>query len=282
MAFVVPKLIKTSADKLSAMASVRFKTPEADYEDIECNVKLSEFYPGIPIVDFVNNHHKLYEPSELYTKLGRLCNHLHRFLRTQHHHKEKLKQVRADFPWQLTTCEQSVQKLAEKFYPRRGSDRRALVENVLKEYRRIKDKLAALPEFVLHGDLSGKNILINKENLEMRICLIDFQDLQIGQQVAEVAILTLYSILEQQRMDFHEAILRIPCWILSGYQEDPEYGLSEEELDFIPILMKLRLCQSLLNGLQAYELKPDNEYTMLTNKRGWYLLELILAGNMKC
>lgn len=320
--FVVPKLIRTTGNKLSTYTTVRYNrtasisdlsrpgsqgVAELDSGSssmylVKCNLKLSEYFDGITMFDYINTQtgyaarHKKVPLEKVYKKIGRVCNELFVFLRTQRHLVEKLKLARGDsFPWQVKTCESHLRKLLDQLYPRdeenpsaSSTTKRALVERTLEDYNTlVKPQLDKMPEYILHSDLCNRNILLNWEHsspFKDKLCLIDFQDLQVGQQVIDLAIVMLYNVIEQEQTPFDKALILIPHWIYLGYQSDgaTKCPLEPGELALVPTLMKLRLCQSLLNGQAAYKEDTSNLYVMHTNQRGWKLLELMSDLQSDC
>lgn len=278
--FKIPRLLRNSADKLSVRASVRQRNKDGDYKNLSCNIKLFEFFPlSVTLYDHVNGSKiDKQKAGQLYKGLGRVCGKLFEFMRTQCHLKESLKQIREKgcFPWQLVTYEERFRELMERFYPHKENKRRGHLMKTLVEFKLLKNKLQTYPDHILHGDLCGKNILIKLDDLDYFFCLLDFQDIQVGQQVVDLAIMMMYSILEQSSFPFELALDIIPPWILEGYQENTHCHLSDEEISFLPFIMKFRLCQSLLNGQEAYESDPENTYVLESaNLGGWNLLNLM-------
>lgn len=279
--FTTPKLLKTSAEKLSVLATIQERNKEGDYRYKSCNIKLFEFFPdSMTLCDYVNSK-RTRRYKELYGNLGFMCSKLFEFLRNQSHLKDHLKYIRdqCNFQWQLTTSERRIRELAKLYYPDEDDGRRRILDNALDEFSSIKDELKTYTEYILHGDLSSNNILVSLEactgndRFSPRICLIDFQDAQVGQQVVELVILILHCILQQNIFEFNYATLvLIPYWILHKYQTSTRYKLSDKEITFIPTLMKLRICQSLMYGQEAILADPDNSYVLESSKRGWHLL----------
>lgn len=284
--FITPKLIRTSSDKLSAHLNLRIRRKIGDVETRLCNVKLFEFCEGIMLREATKkdqDHHL----ENLYIKLGRLTGKLVEFFRTKNHLREELKSIRLDsqWTWQLITCKESILKFTDRLYPDETNERRTMVEEVLKGFDSIAEILKKYPEFVMHGDINGKNVLVRHAAElagELQFCILDFQDIQVGQKVAEVAITLLYGVLDQEELELEEALRMIPCWILKGYQKNSSLNsrLSPDEINMIPSLMALRLCQSLLNGQVAFEKDPDNQHVMETNRRGWDLLKLLINDHV--
>lgn len=287
--FTVPRLVKTTADKLSTFTNIRHPKGGSAYGDdvetVQCNLKLMDYFEGQTVMNYLN-HSNEYKPEEIFFKLGKICNQLFKFLRTQQHLIEQLRDVRGgSWAWQMSACDKIIEFNLEKIYPfgerdqndKIQSNQITLINQVLKEYRdSIQSKLKQLPEYIIHSDLCNMNILINTTPPE-RFCLIDFGDIQVSQQCVELAICMMYNILEQERQPFDEAIRWIPHWIYKGYQTSGSAGcsLDDDDLLLIPSVMKLRLSLSLLNGLMAIKEDPANTYVMHTNRRGWQLLELL-------
>lgn len=279
--FLTPKLIKSSSDKLSTHLNLRIKLRSGDVETRFCNVKLFEFFEGTTLRDFIK-HNRDPEPESLYVKLGKLASKLVEFLRTKNHLREQLKTIRLEsqWTWQLVTCKQSILGLTDKLYPDATNERRVMIERVIEGFDKIADKLSRYSESILHGDINGKNVLVNCDPelpSQTQLCILDFQDVQVGQKVVEIAIMLLYSVLEQEKFEFEAALKVIPRWIIKGYQKSSSAHcrLTNDEIAFIPHLMSLRLCQSLLNGQVASEMNPENGELMDTNRQGWNLLEIL-------
>lgn len=278
--FKIPKPIKTTANKLSSMATIRFQDSDR-LEGVErhCNIKLAEYYDSVTLVEFVENCKTIQELDETHARLGNFVNELNRFFRTNCHLVEELKKIRmkTSFAWQtLTNCDR-IFELANRFYPNELDERRLMIGKVLREFEEELVVLKKLPEFIIHGDLSGKNILLKGDIPinEQRLHLIDFQDIQVGPQILELSTLILYCILEQKRIEFKDAIYTIPRNILKGYFDTNKPDAINHEIFLIPILMKIRLTLSLLNGLEAHEMDRENTYIMNTNQNGWDLLRLM-------
>lgn len=284
---VTPKLIKSSNDKLSAHLNLRLRLKNGDVETRLCNVKLFEYFEWTALKELAINSDSSSE--YLYVKLGQLAGRLYEFFRTKNYLRDQLRTIRLEsqWTWQLITCKPGVQRLTNRLYPDETNERRIMINQVIKRFDSIKDKLCKYPEIVLHGDINGKNVLVNccaNESSKIQLCIIDFQDIQVGQRVVELAIMLLYSVLEQEKIEFEDALKLIPRWVLLGYQEFSPTNciLDDDELVLIPHLMALRLCQSVLNGQVAFEMDPENHYVMETNQRGWKLLELLTKDPIFC
>lgn len=286
----MPKLVRTASDKTSVTCHINVN----DNEQRRCNVKLFQFIEDAKTLDesLVEWQSKYADGKMrlLFEHLGAICYQLNRFLRTQQHLKNRLKEVRIgqQFPWQVISCRDNLIQLRDQFFPSRLTSssplslhNRQLVDDVLSEYyEHLQPELEKVPEFVLHGDLNIKNIMVERHQdlttMSRPYWIIDFQDAQVGPRVIDLAIMMLYAILETANLESQRvAIERIPSDILRGYQSSGRDVLSGRELALIPGLMRFRLCQSMLNGLRAFELDPDNRALLSTNLNGWSLLKLL-------
>lgn len=279
---VLPKLVHTSANKLSTLIGINVKNASSgDLERKQCNVKLFEYFDGITLQDFVQSRRpNLVILSETYFHVGRMCSHLFEFFHTQNHLVDQLGKSRQNFSWQLATCEQFLRNQLEvPFSAQTDEDKHSLVEKVLKEYSGIRDKLNSLPQFVVHSDLSTRNILMDTKTSSKPTCLVDFGDVQVGNQLTDLAVAMLYGVLVHET-NFGQALIEIPAQILRGYQSvnlsSSSSMLTEDELEMAPTLMKLRLCQSLINAQLASKRDPRNSCTTTTLKNGWTLLKLLV------
>lgn len=279
---VVPKLIRTAANKLSTLVDINVKNAATgDLERKQCNVKLFEYFDGITLCDFVRGKKSNVNIlSETYYEFGRLSGHLFEFLHTQNHLVDQLRRVRQGFSWQLDTCESFLRDQLELLSSSGAGDddnlldQLKLIEQALEEYVSIKSRLDAMPKFVVHGDLGTRNVLMDKKSGKPT-CLIDFGDIQVGNQLTDLAVAMLYGVLEQEG-DFIQALEKIPAHILRGYRSVVGSRLEDEDLDMALTLMKLRLCQSLANAQVASKRDPGNSCAVTTLKNGWLLLEILI------
>lgn len=283
----MPRLIRTASDKPSVTCNIHTNEDENKF----CNIKLFQYVDNAKtIYDAMQDWPEKFSDKRIwiiFEHLGKICYQLTRFLRTQQHLRDQLKNARGTFPWQVITCKETIIQLRDQFFPSRETStdlslhKRQLVDNVLLEWdEKLQSSLERLPEFVLHGDLNVKNILMHEEQDLIESTkpyyVIDFQDVQVGPRVLDLAIMMLYAILETFTIQQQAyAIETIPAIILRGYQSSGRDLLCEQELILLPGLMRFRLCQSMLNGLQAFELDPRNPDVLTSNLAGWDLLDLL-------
>lgn len=270
--------MKTTSERLSAEMHVRFSSISNQDVVKLCNIKLFDYFDGSTLMSLLNEARDILELKDTYEHLGRLASNLTRFMMTQCHLLSSLRDCRREFQWQIMTSVEFVRGAVNELYPE-SHERRKLVDKTLDEFESQKASLDRLGQIVIHGDLSTSNILA-KQVSDPRFCLIDFQDIQVAPAVAELSILILYAVIELEQFDLETALAHVPKWIYSSYLRASLKFIDSNELtsyaDYIATLMRLRLCQSLLFGQLAFKEDPNNNYVMITNRRGWQLLELLV------
>lgn len=279
--FQVAKLIRTTGDKLSTEMTVRMIDGSGLERKCLCNIKMWELYEGVAVMNVINeSSHDLVKLERIYGRLGEMVYQVSRFMMTQCHLVGELSHCRRNFNWQLMTSLEHLRKTVEHLYPSREHERRQMVEKCLDQFEAIKPQLDKMSQIVLHGDFSFRNILARGVDDE-RFCVIDFQDVQVGPAVVELAIMIVYAVLDMQQVELAKGLSLIPGWIFGGYRRASAKQMDSEELDsymdYLAPLMKARLCMSLMNGQLAFQKEPGNSYVMHTNQRGWQLLELLLG-----
>jgi len=293
----VPKLIRTSADKSSGYVSIK----QPDGRSIWQSFKLFELYDGITVYDFLRGHQGMEMKCRLmfYKTLGMACRQIFEPLSNLCHLRGRLQDLRAklSFPWNIMTCNEHIKSVIQENVAIIPDDQnsklyRNLIETALEEFESIQQQLNSLPQYILHGDLGTRNILLARHGLADfiackqvnggDICLIDFQDIQVGPQIVDFSTSLLYLIIEQDDIPFENALKLITHWFFEGYQSTKGlHPLDSENLKYTPTLMKIRLCQSLLNGLIAIKLNPDNQDVLQTNQKGWQLLTILSSADDK-
>ncbi len=108
---------------------------------------------------------------------------------------------------------------------------------------------ANLRRSVIHADANDYNVLVEEDKV---VGLIDFGDVVYSYTVGDLAIAVAYVVLGKE--DPYAAAAPV----IEGYRE--EFELTNDELDALWPLVRLRLCMSVC--IAAYQLRqnPDNEY----------------------
>ena len=196
-------------------------------------VRLVRYLPGVPLATI-----EVHSPELLYD-LGRKLGQLDRALVGFDHPG-----AHRDFHWDLA---KGVQIL-EQFGPRINTD--WLREMVL-SFREDLCLSVALRQSVIHGDANDYNVLVDSAN-ETVIGLIDFGDVVHSYTVGDLAIAIAYVVLGKAD-PFAAAVP-----VIEGYQE--EFPLTQDELDALWPLVRLRLCMSVCLAAHQQQQHPENEY----------------------
>jgi len=148
-------------------------------------------------------------------------------------------------------------------------ERRRLVERALAEVEGpLAGALAGLRRSVIANDANDYNVLVAEDGdpLERRVCgLIDFGDMLETWTVAELAIAGAYAAMGTA--DPVGAIAEVA----GGYHA--ELPLSDEELEVLLPLVRLRLAVSVTNSAHQRIVERDNAYLTVSEAPAWQLLE---------
>lgn len=280
---------------MEGMSEIEVKNEHDRAFKIQVRVMLFKFSTHDTVSNALKISSNLHNPTVstvLYQSLGFMCGSLTRFLTLQSYYSNEVLLIRRNYEWQTSTCNSIVSELLQNLYPIKCHPKRLLVEQVLKEFSLVEQEFDGLPKRILHGDLNSKNLLVNYENYKSdaeswnvnnfhtsRLTLFNFNHLQIGPQCVELATLILSSVWEKTCDGYPtiRALEEISKLIVQGFRRSCpiEFSLTSQ-LKFVPIVMKLRLCLSLLHGKLAISKYPDNDSIKKMNQSGWTLLKILL------
>lgn len=143
--------------------------------------------------------------------------------------------------------------------------RRAPMKDLLDRLEGLAGATSRLPGFVLHGDVTLSNVLIDADGVSG---VIDFGDMHHTARVADLAI-SLASLLRESA-DPWQAAGRF----LDGYQR--VMPLEPEEVTFLGELVLARLAASVLISAWRAPLHPGNhEYLTSLVGGSWHALDLL-------
>ena len=148
---------------------------------------------------------------------------------------------------------------------------RSILERIEREFA---SSLKNCPLSVIHGDINEQNLLVEKdENGRYYVSgLLDFGDINYSHRVFDPAIAAAYMAIY-----FYAAHdpLETSGYMLAGFQASCPLTLAE--LTLVPIAMAARMIMSLILGLHSYSIAPANDYTLITQKNGWSVLEALMS-----
>lgn len=148
-----------------------------------------------------------------------------------------------DFYWDLA---QGLQ-IIDEFGPQIKTDE---LRDVVQGFKQdLCLPVAKLPKSVIHGDANDYNVLVAGDSV---VGLVDFGDIVYSYTAGELAIAIAYVVLGKS--DPRAAATPV----IEGYQR--EFPLTEDELDALWALVKLRLCMSLCIAAHQQQQQPENEY----------------------
>lgn len=142
--------------------------------------------------------------------------------------------------------------------------RRAPLEKLLDRFEGLREATQRLPAFVLHGDITLSNVLLDADGISG---VIDFGDMHHTARVADLAI-SLTSLLRESADPWQDA-----GRFLDGYQR--VLPLEPEEVELIGELVLARCAASVLMSAWRAPLYPDNEEYLTSLVAGsWQVLDL--------
>ncbi|XP_041368754.1 hydroxylysine kinase-like isoform X2 [Gigantopelta aegis] len=169
-----------------------------------------------------------------------------------------------------------VPKIRDYLFCVDSSENKELIENVLDAYdSEVVPQYSSLPKGCIHGDTNEQNILVQKSDKENPSSegddhfvsgILDYTDVHESYLVVDLALTIAYLM-----MDADDSLrLDVGSHVISGYKN--HVSLSRAETDVLPIMVAARLCQSLVLGLHAYHVNPENGSYVLTSQKAWPIL----------
>ncbi len=168
-----------------------------------------------------------------------------------------------DFKWNLTQGDW----IAEDIDVIVNQKRRALIEEIVQDYHRVKEILMAMDPVAIHNDINDYNVLVNGSlTVEPHIAgLIDLGDMCVSPRICDLAITAAYIVLDHPNPE--EALAALT----RGYHN--AYPLTAQEVDLIWPLLCLRLAVSVVNSTIMAVENPDDPYVVISQKPAWDFLE---------
>jgi 4-aminobutyrate aminotransferase-like enzyme/Ser/Thr protein kinase RdoA (MazF antagonist) len=230
-----------------------------DKQNKEYYVRLVTYIPGKVLADAKPHS------SELLFHLGAFLADLNAALSDFSHPAAKRKLI-----WDLSQALPLIEKFKRQITQ---SSQRKLIEKL---ERRItaafQEKTEGLSWGIIHNDGNDRNIIVSSPSLksssfgQMRITgLIDFGDMIYSYQLADLAVVCAYAMLNKQNP------LQAACSITAGYHS--RIPLRENELAVLYDLIQLRLMMSVCISAHQKKLNPENQYLSISEKSIWALLE---------
>lgn len=164
---------------------------------------------------------------------------------------------------------QEVPQIKDFLHALPDHDRKQIVEEVVEQFEtKVLAHIDDLDKQIIHGDYNEQNILVSPvrpNSDEYKVAgVIDFGDTSLSPVIFELAIAMAYIILDAND-------LAAGGIVLAGYTSIKP--IPKEHLKFIKTCVAARLCQSLVMGAYTYTIQPTNDYVLVSQKKGWPILE---------
>lgn len=164
------------------------------------------------------------------------------------------------FPWDLAQASWTLEHLSLF-----DKDKLELIQYFQNEFSGFQQNYFALRKQVVHNDANDNNVVVSNDFLAFDIeAIIDYGDAIYTQLINDVAITIAYAAMDVP--DPLEAAIDI----LKGYHSS--FPLLEEELEFLHVLVGIRLVISVTKSAINKIEHPHNEYLQVSDKAAWELL----------
>ena len=165
------------------------------------------------------------------------------------------------FPWDLAQAKWTLDYLSLF-----DQDKLALIQYFQNEFMHFQERYATLRKQVVHNDANDNNIVVSNDFLACKIeAIIDYGDAVYTQLINDVAITVAYAAMDVPNP------LEAALDIVKGYHSS--FPLLEEELEFLYILVGIRLVISVTKSAINKIEHPENEYLQISDKVAWDLLK---------
>lgn len=216
-------------------------------------VRLLEFIPGEIFHQVPVTKHLLYRSGEYLARLDRALKNF------THQAYESHKTL-----WML----QSVPELRQFLYVVKDQEQRLICDEVIDAFEaKVLSQLPSMEHQIIHGDFNEQNIVVEQVPNQTEYTIkgvIDFGDTSKSPLIFEIGIALTYMIL--QANDLANGGI-----FLSGYTSlNP---IENSEMALLKYCVAARFVQSLVMGLYTHTLHPTNEYLLVTQEKGWKLLQ---------
>lgn len=147
-----------------------------------------------------------------------------------------------------------------------SSDEKETVSYFLSQFENFQDQYQKLRKSIVHNDTNDNNVLVSEDLVNPKVtAIIDYGDAVKTQIINDLSITCAYAIMETE--DPLEASLAI----VKGYHSS--FKLEEKELEFLYILIGIRLVISVTKSAINKIENPENKYLLISEKPAWNLLK---------
>ena len=147
-----------------------------------------------------------------------------------------------------------------------NNEQKELVSYFLNTFENIQTEYQKLRKSVVHNDANDNNILVSEDLVDPKVsAIIDFGDAVKTQTINDLAVTCTYAIMDKNDP------LNAALPIIKGYHNT--FVLEEKELEFLYLLIAMRLVISVTKSAINKIENPENEYLLISEKPAWNLLK---------
>ena len=223
-------------------------------------VRLLTYLPGVPLA-----HVKPHTP-QLLAEAGSFLAQMDTALLDFSHPA-----MQRELHWDL----QHASSIIDRYLPLiTVPEKRALVETFLAHFQQhVEPYLPELRHSVIQNDGNDHNLLVSGDKKAPRqvVGLIDFGDMVYTCTVFEAAVAAAYAMLDKSDP------IAAATQLIAGYHA--VLPLTEQELEFLPALITMRLCTSVSISAYQRSREPDNHYLSISEQPAWALLQKLAAAH---
>jgi 4-aminobutyrate aminotransferase-like enzyme/Ser/Thr protein kinase RdoA (MazF antagonist) len=145
-------------------------------------------------------------------------------------------------------------------------EQKQIVQFFLDPYKAFQDAYGLLRKSVVQNDANDNNVIVSHNLADPTVnAIIDFGDAIHTQVINDLAIAIAYAVMGKPDP------LRAALSVIEGYHR--KFPLLEEELEFLYVLVAMRLVISVSKSAINSEREPDNTYLLISEKPAWDLLK---------
>jgi 4-aminobutyrate aminotransferase-like enzyme/Ser/Thr protein kinase RdoA (MazF antagonist) len=143
---------------------------------------------------------------------------------------------------------------------------REILIHFLHKFEEHQEEYSKLRKSIVHNDANDNNILVSENLINPKVtAIIDFGDAIKTQIINDVAITCAYAMMH------HHDPLEASLPVVKGYHAS--FPLEEKELEFLYVLIAMRLVISVTKSAINKIENPENEYLLISEKPAWNLLK---------
>jgi 4-aminobutyrate aminotransferase-like enzyme/Ser/Thr protein kinase RdoA (MazF antagonist) len=146
-----------------------------------------------------------------------------------------------------------------------NSDQQNLVNYFLELFSSLKAKYNNLRKTIVHNDVNDNNIIVSADLINPSVVsIIDYGDAVYTHTINDLAICISYGVMNKPDL------LSSASQLIKGYNNS--FSLEEIELNFLYVLVAMRLIISVTKSAINKKKEPENKYLQISEKPAWDVL----------